>query len=60
MRSNSLKANRRAGQRLVGAPVALDHDDGRRLLAEDCQALLVDTGPLLVNAARSVLQVPPA
>jgi hypothetical protein len=37
--------------------VALDHDDGRRLLAEGYQALLVVTGPLIVNAARSFLQV---
>ena len=37
--------------------VALDHDDGRRLLAEGYQALLVVTGPLIVNAARDFLQV---
>ena len=46
--------------RAAGKPamiVALDHDDGRCLLAEGYQALLVVTGPLLVNAARSFLQV---
>ena len=46
--------------RAAGKPamiVALDHDDGRRLLDEGYQALPVVTGPLIVNAARSFLQV---
>ena len=49
-----------AAARAAGKPamiVALDHDDGRRLLAEGYQALLVISGPLIVNAARSFLQV---
>jgi hypothetical protein len=48
-----------AAARAAGKPamiVALDHEDGRRLLAEGYQALLVVTGPLIVNAARSFLQ----
>lgn len=36
--------------------VALDHEDGRRLVAEGYQALLVVTGPLIVNAGRAFLQ----
>jgi 2-keto-3-deoxy-L-rhamnonate aldolase RhmA len=49
-----------AAARAAGKPamiVALDHDDGRRVLAEGYQALLVVTGPLIVSAARSFLQV---
>ncbi len=49
-----------AAARAAGKPamiVALDHDDGRRVLAEGFQALLVVTGPLIVNGARSFLQV---
>jgi 2-keto-3-deoxy-L-rhamnonate aldolase RhmA len=49
-----------AAARTAGKPamiVALDHEDGRRLLAEGYQALLVVTGPMIVNAARSFLQV---
>jgi 2-keto-3-deoxy-L-rhamnonate aldolase RhmA len=49
-----------AAARAAGKPamiVALDHEDGRRLAAEGYQALLVVSGPLIVNAARSFLQV---
>ena len=49
-----------AAARAAGKPamiVALDHDDARRLIAEGYQALLVISGPLIVNAARSFLQV---
>ena len=49
-----------AAARAAGKPamiVALDHDDGRRLVAEGYQAILVVSGPLLANAARSFLQV---
>jgi 2-keto-3-deoxy-L-rhamnonate aldolase RhmA len=49
-----------AAARAAGKPamiVALDHNDGRRLLAEGYQALLVVSGPLIVNAARDFLRV---
>ena len=49
-----------AAARAAGKPamiVALDHDDGRRLLAEGYQALLVVSGPMIVNAARDFLHV---
>ena len=45
--------------RAAGRPamiVALDPEDGRRLLAQGYQALLVITGSLIVNAARGFLQ----
>lgn len=43
----------------AGRPVmlaALDPEDGRRLIEQGVQALLVLSGPLIANAARSVLQ----
>ena len=46
--------------RAAGKPtmiVALDHEDGRRLLTEGYQALLVISGTLLASAARTFLQV---
>ncbi len=49
-----------AAARAAGKPgmiVALDHDDGRRLLAEGYQAVMVVTGPMIVNAARDFLRV---
>ena len=49
MRPNSLEAKLRAGQRVVGALITIN--------AGGYQALLVVTGPLIVNAARSFLQV---
>jgi len=36
--------------------VALNHEDGRRLVAEGYEAILVVTGPLIVNAGRAFLQ----
>jgi 2-keto-3-deoxy-L-rhamnonate aldolase RhmA len=45
--------------RAAGKPtmiVALDHEDGRRLIAEGYEALLVVSGPLIVNAGRAFLQ----
>lgn len=49
-----------AAARAAGKPamiVALDHDDGRRLLAEGYQAILVVSGSMIVNAARDFLHV---
>ena len=49
-----------AAARAAGKPamiVALDHEDGRRLLAEGYQALMVVSGPMIVNAARDFLHV---
>jgi 2-keto-3-deoxy-L-rhamnonate aldolase RhmA len=48
------RAARRAGKPTM--IVALDHADGRRLVAEGYQALLVVTGPLIVDAGRAFLQ----
>jgi 2-keto-3-deoxy-L-rhamnonate aldolase RhmA len=49
-----MDAAKRAGRPTM--VVALDHEDGRRLIEQGVQALLVVTGPLIANAARSLLQ----
>ena len=49
-----------AAARAAGKPamiVALDHDDGRRLLSEGYQAVMVVTGSVIVKAARDFLHV---
>jgi hypothetical protein len=57
VRPNSLKAKLRAGQRAVGALITVNSPELVETFGHlDYQALLVVTGPLIVDAARSLLQ----